>query len=426
VPFIRPSTPRSRRLAAAAAFVGLAAFVGWLQGSGAAPSAPATGASTPIAPVASTYAPQSQARVPVAQVAALGREMFFDAGLSASGLASCASCHDPHHAYGPANALPVQPGGIRAAPSLRYLQTLPPFSEHHYDNDGNDSIDAGPTGGHTWDGRADSAHDQARLPLLSVNEMANRTPEAVVARLRRASYAPRIRDAFGEAVFDKDDALFKAALMALEVFQQTPSEFYPYSSKYDDVLRGKAQLSPQEARGLALFNDESKGNCASCHLSAISTDGAFPLFTDFGHIALGAPRNAAIPANRDPSHHDLGLCGPLRTDFTHVAAYCGRFRTPTLRNAAVRRSFFHNGVFHSLDEVLRFYARRDTQPSRFYPRDAKGVVRKFDDLPAAYAANVNMDAPFGGQIGGREALTDGEMRDIIAFLKTLTDADTRP
>ena len=376
------------------------------------------------------YAPQAQARVPVAQLAALGREMFFDAGLSASGRTSCATCHDPRHAYGPPNARPVQPGGAngrepgtRAAPSLRYLQTLAPFSEHHFDNDGDASVDAGPTGGHTWDGRAGSAHDQARLPLLSANEMANGTPSAVVVRLRRASYAPMLRAAFGDDIFDHEDAAFKAALMALEVCQQTPSEFYPYSSKYDEVLRGKATLTAQEARGLALFNDRAKGNCASCHLSAVSADGAFPLFTDFGHIALGVPRNAGIPANHDSTYHDLGLCGPLRRDFAGKAEYCGRFRTPTLRNVAVRRSFFHNGVFHTLDDVLRFYAQRDTQPARFYPRDAKGAVRKFDDLPSAFAANVNMDPPFGGRAGQREKLSEAEMRDIIAFLKALTDAD---
>jgi len=419
-------------VAACAGLAALAAVAACQRHADGASTVAASAASSPPAYVGAAYAPQSQARVPVAEVAALGREMFFDAGLSASGRASCASCHDPRHAYGPPNALAVQPGGAagdqagtRAAPSLRYLQTLPPFSEHHFDNDGNDSVDAGPTGGHTWDGRADSAHDQARLPLLSANEMANITPAAVVDRLRRASYAPKMRAAFGDGIFDNPDAAFKAALMALEVFQQTPSEFYPYSSKYDDVLRGKARLDAQEARGLALFNDEAKGNCASCHLSAISADGAFPAFTDFGHIALGVPRNAGIPANRDAGYHDLGLCGPLRTDFADKAEYCGRFRTPTLRNVAVRRSFFHNGVFHTLDEVMRFYAQRDTQPERFYPRDGKGKVRKFDDLPAAYASNVNMDPPFGGHIGQRSKLSDAEMRDIIAFLKTLTDADVQ-
>ena len=52
------------------------------------------------------------------------------------------------------------------------------------------------------------------------------------------------------------------------------------------------------------------------------------------------------------------------------------FRTPTLRNVAARRSFFHNGVFHRLEDVVRFYAERDTQPQKWYPRGADGAVLK--------------------------------------------------
>jgi cytochrome c peroxidase len=95
------------------------------------------------------------------QLSQLGRQLFFEPALSASGKQSCASCHSPEHAYGPPDGQSVQFGGIdgkqmgsRAVPSLRYLQTVPPFSEHFRDNDGNDSEDAGPTGGFTWDGRA--------------------------------------------------------------------------------------------------------------------------------------------------------------------------------------------------------------------------------------------------------------------------------
>jgi cytochrome c peroxidase len=307
--------------------------------------------------------------------------------------------------------------GTRAAPSLRYLQTLPPFSEHFFDNDGDDSVDAGPTGGHMWDGRADAAHEQARLPLLSPAEMANGSPGEVVARLRRGPHAAQLRAIFGERVFDDGERAFDGALLALEVFQQAPRDIYPYTSRYDEVLRGRATLTPQETRGLALFNDPDKGNCASCHRSERTADGAFPLFTDFGHIALAVPRNRALAANSDATAFDLGLCGPLRTDLGERADYCGLFRTPTLRNVALRRSFFHNGVFHSLEDVLRFYARRDTHPAEFYPHGA------FDDLPAQYHANVNTDPPFGGQPGDTPALDDAEIADVIAFLRTLTDAD---
>jgi len=380
--------------------------------------------------VGAAYAPPPGAAPSVAALTSLGRAMFFDASLSASGKTSCASCHDPAFAYGPPNALPVQLAGRdgntpgpRAAPSLRYLQTLPPFSEHHFDNDGDDSIDAGPAGGHMWDGRASSTHEQARLPLLSPSEMANATPEEVVARLERSAHADAFRRAFGERIFADRAGAFRAALMALEVFQQSPRDFYPYSSRYDAVLRGQAQLTAQEARGLQLFDDPAKGNCASCHLSAPAADGAFPLFTDFGLIAIGVPRNPALPMNADPRHADLGLCGPLRTDFTDRDDYCGLFRTPSLRNVAVRRAFFHNGAFATLRDAVLFYARRDTEPERFYPRNTDASVRKFDDLPARYHANVNVDPPFDRQAGGTPALDDAEVDDIVAFLHTLTDAD---
>jgi len=361
-------------------------------------------------------APYAQ-RLDVPALTALGRAIFFDAELSPSGAVSCASCHDPKRAFGPpdADALKL---GFRAAPSLRYLNTLPAFTEHHFDNDGDESTDMGPTGGHTWDGRAASAREQARLPLLSPEEMGGPSVAAIVERLRNAPYGPRMQTLFGADIFERREAAFEALLLALEVFQQSPPDFYPFSSRFDAVLRGQATLSAQEARGLALFNDPAKGNCAACHLSEIRADGAFPLFTDFGHIAIGVPRNPKIRANADPRFFDLGLCGPLRTDLADHPEYCGRFRTPTLRNVALRRSFFHNGAIGTLDDAVRFYAQRDTDPARWY-----GAAAKFDDLPAAYHANVNTEAPFGAARGAAPALSESEIADVVAFLKTLTDAD---
>ena len=128
-------------------------------------------------------------------------------------------------------------------------------------------------------------------------------------------------------------------LSALEVFQQHPDEFYPYSSKYDAFLRGQSTLSVRERRGLSLFNNPGKGNCASCHPSTMIR-GALPQFTDRGFIALGVPRNRRIPANADAAYFDLGLCGPTRTDLADHDNYCGRFKTPTLRNVARRGAFF--------------------------------------------------------------------------------------
>ena len=387
-------------------------------------------AATPSVSSASTgsfYAQPFEKQLTVSSLSALGRKLFFDAGLSASGRLACASCHDPAHAYGPPNALVVQLGGadmklpgVRAVPSLRYLQAVQPFTEHFHEDDGDDGVDQGPAGGHDWDGRADSTHEQAKVPLLSPFEMANADAAAVVAKVRRAAYADEFRNAFGAHLFDDDARAFNAVLWALEVFQQEPAEFYPYSSKYDAVLRGKAKLTEQEARGLQWFNDPRKGNCASCHISTIR-QGAFPAFSDFGFLALGVPRNPAIPANRDPNYFDLGLCGPYRTDFLDRSEYCGRFRTPSLRNVATRRVFFHNGMFTSLEQVLQFYVTRDTQAAKWYPRGRDGQPERYNDLPAAVRGNVEVGAPYDRKAGQAPALSDAEIRDVIAFLGTLTD-----
>ncbi len=362
-----------------------------------------------------------------AAMTAVGRQLFFDKSLSASGKLSCAGCHDPASAFAPPNRLPVQRGGadnrrtgLRAVPSLMYSQNIPPFTEHFFDDDGDDSIDQGPAGGRTWDGRSQSAHDQARLPLFSPFEMANSGVEAVVSAVQRADYAGQFRDTFGEHVFEDSASAFKGVLMALEAYQQTPEEFYPYNSKYDAWLRHQASLSAAEARGLAAFNDPARGNCARCHPSAPRA-GSFPQFTDFGYAAIGAPRNSRIPANADPRYFDLGLCGPLRTDLAGKKEYCGLFRTPSLRNVALRRVFFHNGVLHRLDVVVRFYAERDSQPQKWYSRGADGGTKKFDDLPEAYQGNVDRQPPFDRHPGDRPPLSDRDIDDILAFLNALTD-----
>ena len=231
-----------------------------------------------------------------------------------------------------------------------------------------------------------------------------------------------MRQAFGPHVLDDERLAWNALLLALEVFQQSPEDFYPYASQYDAVLRGTAVLSAREQRGLELFNDAAKGNCAQCHPGAIKR-GAFPQFSDRGHIALGVPRNREIAANADPAWHDLGVCGPLRTDLSAHDEYCGLFKTPTLRNVATRGAFFHNGVFHRLDDAVRFYAQRELHPERYYERQRNGRVQRYDDLPQAYQANLNRQAPFDRDRGQAPALSEAEIGDIVAFLCTLNDAD---
>jgi cytochrome c peroxidase len=356
-------------------------------------------------------------------LAQIGRKMFFDATLSASGRLACASCHDPHYAYGPPPGKAIALGGphmnqsgTRAVPSLRYLQAAPQFSETHHFADG----DIGPGGGFTWDGRVQSLQEQARLPLLAANEMANSGPAEVARRLSRTAYAAEFRAAFGADIFRQPQRAYDAGLRALEAFQQIPAEFFPYSSKYDAFLRGDVDLTEQEERGVALFKDPAKGNCASCH-EVVSRGGEPPRFTDFDFLNIGVPRNPHLPANADASYYDLGLCGPARRDLLQKPQYCGFFRAPTLRNVVLRDAFFHNGVFHSLREVMDFYVNRDLQPQKFYSRNADGSVHLYDDLPPGSAATIDRDPPLDRKPGAAPALTDGEIDDLIAFLRTLTD-----
>jgi cytochrome c peroxidase len=102
------------------------------------------------------------------------------------------------------------------------------------------------------------------------------------------------------------------------------------------------------------------------------------------------------------------------------------FRAPSLRNVAIRDAFFHNGVFASLRQVLEFYVERDIHPEKYYPRNPDGSVHLFDDMPPGLGNNVDRDPPLDRAPGATPALSAAEIDDLIAFLKTLTDADVDP
>ncbi|MBW0446983.1 c-type cytochrome [bacterium M00.F.Ca.ET.228.01.1.1] len=395
------------------------------------------------------------ARAPLSAVALLGKEIFFDQSLSASGTQSCASCHSPNNSYSPDNAFPVQLGGAhmneagyRPPPSLTYLYRQAPFSIGPDQGDTDAPVDltqlasqaAGtqraqktalaapaapalvPQGGLFWDGRADTLQDQAIGPLTNPVEMANKTPEDVAQKLLHTRYIGQFKQIFGPAIEANPSLLVSEAMFAVGRYQIEDPSFHAFSSKYDYWLEGKARLTRAELHGLQLFNDKDKANCAGCHLSQPGKDGLPPVFTDTQYEALGVPRNPAIPANRDPGFFDMGVCGPFRHDLAKETQYCGMFLTPTLRNVANRKVFFHNGVYHDLKQVMDFYNLRNTSPEKIYPRDASGKVQKYNDLPAQYHANVDAsDAPFDRKLGDKPAMSDADIEDIIAFMKTLSD-----
>lgn len=405
---------------------------------------------------------QRPAVAPLSAMAELGRAIFFDKTLSGSGQLSCASCHDPNHAYGLPSQASVALGGpkgisqgARAVPSLMYLERQPPFSIGPDSSADSDTAPVSltqqadqatiatrrdktatapqqaaqnlvPQGGLFWDGRANTLQDQANGPLFNPVEMDAGTVPVVAKKLAQAPYAGAFRQLFGASIFSNEQLLVSEAMFAVARYQIEEPSFHPYSSQFDAWLEGKAALSPAAMRGYLAFNDPKKGNCAACHLDQPTADGLPPLFTDHQYEALGVPRNPALAANANPNYFDLGICGPFRADLKSQTQYCGMFVTPTLRNVALRHAFFHNGVYHHLSEVLDFYALRDTQPEKIYPV-RHGVVQKYNDLPVAYHENVDIvDAPFNRQAGQTPAMSAQDRQDIIAFLHTLTDGFVPP
>ncbi|MFM0198607.1 cytochrome c peroxidase [Paraburkholderia fungorum] len=443
--------------------------------------------------------PSSGASAPavstLSQKAQLGQTIFFDKTLSSNKNMSCATCHDPAYAYGPPNSLSVQLGsdpsqsGVRAVPSLRYKAMTPPYDDNATNPDG--VTQNAPGGGFMLDGRATTLATQPAFPLLNPIEMNNSSPDAVVKSVQNGPYAARFQQVYGQGVFGNTMTAFNDIGDALQQFQIEEPSFETYSSKFDLYIGNKigGTLTAAETRGLKLFNDTANGaGCAACHYAGANFQGSVALMTDFTYQAIGAPRNdASIPNNTDPvpananaSFVDMGLCGPYATlhipgsatsgagpdSFTGVNVpdpYCGRFKVPTLRNVATRSVFFHNGVFHSLVQVINFYNTRDTNPEYWYPStggDASHPVtnpsyalfptaasgataQPFNDLPAAYQGNIDEELPMGqGQTaaGGTTAadgakprpvhstpqLTQQDISDLVCFLNTLTDGYQPP
>lgn len=349
----------------------------------------------------------------------IGERIFFDTRLSEPAGVSCASCHEPSRAFtGDNNSkLSVARGskpeslGTRNTPTLMYLATAPEFK--FVERDGKRV----PVGGFFWDGRAATREAQAKEPLLNPLEMNNVDVKGIVAKVAAADYAPLIRRAFGANVFADTEGAFDAVAISLAAFQSSAS-FAPFTSKFDAVVRGTAKFTEQEERGFGLFTIRQKGNCAECHtVDRDSKDPRDSLFTNFGYHALGLAREASIPRNADKSFVDMGLCGPHRLEAPDGKKWCGFFKTPTLRNVEVTAPYMHNGRFTTLRDAVAFYATRDTDPERWYPKG------RFDDLPAELHANVDRDTPpYHRESGKRPALNDEEIDDIVVFLKTLTDA----
>ncbi|MGJ0505132.1 MAG: cytochrome-c peroxidase [Methylocystis sp.] len=367
----------------------------------------------------------------------LGKRVFEDASLSRPAGVSCASCHDAQKAFQgnngssvPAMARGSLPTslGKRNTPSIMYESFAPPFGFIDEKDEETGKVEKIPAGGQFYDGRARDLLAQVEGPILDPLEMNAPSKRFIVDAVQGGAYADLVRQVYGDKIFADPDAAFEKLAQAVVAFEST-ARFHPFASKFDDYLRGDAQLTALEKRGFELFKDPKKGNCLACHAGKEESRNPQDwLFTDFTYDALGGPKNKAIPSAAKPDFAgDLGLCArPGLAEAApagfKVESVCGAFKVPTLRNIAVTGPYLHNGVFDRLRDVVAFYATRDTDPGRWYPKDARGRPQKFDDLPRSAHENVNVDeAPYDRKPGQKPRLSETDIDAIVAFLETLTD-----
>lgn len=239
----------------------------------------------------------------------LGKALFFDPRISASGVFSCNSCHNL--ATGGDDNLETSIGhgwqkGPRNAPTA--LNAV--FNEAQF-----------------WDGRAEDLKAQAKGPIQAGVEMAN-TPDQVVATLNSM---PQYIEWFDEAFEGEETPVsFDNMAKAIEAFEATlitPAPFDAYLNGNEDALSG------HQKEGLAIFMDKG---CASCHNGInVGGTGYFP----FGLIEK--PGADILPEN------DKG-----RFAVTATADDAYVFRASPLRNIAITAPYFHSGKVWDLRQAV--------------------------------------------------------------------------
>ncbi len=400
--------------------------------------------------IALTFAYSAHA-APLSAEQRLGRRLFKDTDLSKNRNQSCESCHGLSRVrIGPGDRLPspgfVDPdnvqnntptsngsnpalfGGLNA-PTAGYAAFSPRFFWN--------AEEGLFMGGQFWNGRAATLAEQAKGPFLNPVEMGMPSKWSVVSRLKEdQAYVNRFR-----RIYDIDlDAIpsncnapasatpppgvfaaYDAMANAIAEFEKS-KVFNRFNSKFDFVLAGVTTYTPQEALGEQLFNGAAQ--CNLCHPATpgLSPDGTMlpPVFTDFSYDNLGAGRNTLIPGNPAP---DVGLAGnPVVQAYGPgtVAGEMGKHKVSSLRNLSITGPYLHNGLFTSLDQVVRFYNRRDLALA-----GTNGMYTCTDNTDPNFGTtcfpapevpdNVNTDEL--GDLG----LSDAEEDALIAFLLTLTD-----
>ena len=318
---------------------------GYLAGLQAQQSAAPTDLST----LKSQY--QRPAARPIANRAMvdLGRELFFETRISASGKTACASCHFPNLGWAVAEAKSVNDSGKLTS---RKSQAL---------------VGIGHQGAALigWAGNNPTIEAQAKGSIATGSMSMRETPTPVPVadieqRIRNdASYVAKFKAALPNGAINID-----SIALAIAEFERT---IEPETAPFDRWIAGdETAISDAAKRGFALHN--GKALCVACHRGWRFTDDQFH---DIGTTTTDRGRGAAVSDN------------PLM-QFA--------FKTPTLRDVALRPPYMNNGTLATLEDVVKHYE--------------KGGIARPSRSPMLQPIQ----------------LTDTERRDLVAFMETLSGA----
>ncbi|MEX0344980.1 MAG: cytochrome-c peroxidase [Rhizobiaceae bacterium] len=379
--------------------------------------------------------------------AALGQLLFYDPVLSGNRNISCGTCHN--HDLGSSDGLPlgVGEGGEGIGPHRttgsgpdRIAKRVPRNSPALWNlgareikilfHDGRLSIsdDYGNgfnTPAEEWlpTGLDNILAAQALFPMTAQFEMAGNPKENQIAGAahdridavwpivaKRVRIIPEYGSLFVEAFDDvrhPSEVNITHVVNALGAF--VGSEWQSFDSPFDAWLAGDgAALNQTQRRGLDLFF--GKAGCSECHSGK--------LLTDHGFHALALPHFGPGRTRRfDPFVRDVGRMG--ESDRLEDAY---RFRTPALRNVALTAPYGHNGAYATLEEIVRHHL----DPVASFDKWDPEMVR----LPkASWLEQIDFVAFSDTRERNRlrnkidiqpVELNDNEVRDLVAFLNSLT------
>ncbi len=301
-----------------------------------------------------------------ADMATLGRVLFYDNMLSANYSVACASCHKQHLGF--ADNKPFSVG----------------FADKLTERNSMSIVNLNSEGGFFWDLREPKLTNMTTMPVLNHIEMGFDKLDIVIDRINNTSY---YRDLFKKA-FNTEKATTENVQKALATFLLS---IRSSQTKFDQYISGANIYDASERRGYDIFNE--KLMCSTCHRQ--------PEFTYYS----GGSANIGL----DMVYKDKGITrfSVLIDDEFKEIPVEGMFKVPSLRNIELTAPYMHDGRFATLEEVIDHYS---------------SGVKNHPNLNWQLKTKRAAEGQFESQ---REPvkwnLSNQEKQDLIAFLRTLTD-----